>query len=109
MKGSVIMGTVTKSIRVDEDFLKIVDDYNNLVKEMFGASPTVNGVLAHAMVKGLSDNMQIFRLLSSNAVKVSEIKPGEKWNKELSDKAAELVKRYEDYAVEEDIIESEGK
>lgn len=94
------MGTVTKTIRIDEDLLAIVEDYNKLVKEMFGASPTVNGVLANAVVHGLEDNLQFFRVLNSNMM--VSIKPGEgqKMNDEIKEKAKALVEKYEVFVAE---------
>lgn len=96
------MGTVTKSIRIDEKFLGIIDEYNKLVKEMFGVAPTVNSVLSNTIVKGFNDNLQAFRMIASNMITSIEPGPGEKFNDELRQKCVELIGKYEMYELEFD-------
>lgn len=94
------MGTVTKTIRIDEEFLSIIEDYNKLVKEMFGVAPTVSGVLTNTVVKGFEDNLQFFKILNSSMFVSAEPGPGEKLTDELKEKAKALVEKYEQYEIE---------
>lgn len=92
------MGTVTKTIRIDEKFIDIITEYNKLVKDMMNVAPTVNNVLTTAVVDGFTENLQIFRMLAH----ATEIKcgPDEKWNEELKKRGLALVDKYEQYAFE---------
>lgn len=98
MKGRVILGTVTKTLRVDEEFVNIVNDYVKLVKEVFGFDITANSVLAGSLVTGFGNYLNSFKLLISPSVKLTASYPGEKLpNQEQIDKIKLFVERCEDY------------
>lgn len=92
------MTTVTKTIRIDERFIDIINEYNKLVKDMMNVAPTVNNVLTTAVVDGFTENLQIFRMLA-NATEV-KCGNGEKWNEEIKQRGLSLVEKYEQYQFE---------
>lgn len=94
----MFVGTITKTIRIDEEFINIIDEYNRLVKDMMNISPTVNSLLSTAVVDGFTENLQIFRMLAT-ATDV-QCGNGEKWNEEIKQRGLALVDKYEQYAFE---------
>lgn len=90
------MGTVTKSLRIDEEFISIIETYNKILNEVFGCSPTINNVLASTVVEGFKENLQVFRLCSSDNGHF-EAEPGEVFNDSIKEKMKELLYNYDSY------------
>ncbi|MGL5084335.1 MAG: hypothetical protein ACRC68_01210 [Clostridium sp.] len=57
------MATITRSIRFDENFLKLVEDYCVLLKDMLGVAPTVNSVLSDSLIVGFNNKLSMFRII----------------------------------------------
>ena len=87
------MSTVTKSVRVDERFLVIVEDYIKLSKDMMGVAPTVSSVLSSTLVEGFQENLRVYRmLLAANMITVDD---GQNWNDDIKARAENLIERWE--------------
>jgi len=59
------MGKVVKSIRIDEEMLKIIERYKKEMKRMFGISVSTGNILSTAVVIGFEENLKIIKLMMS--------------------------------------------
>lgn len=93
------MATVTKSLRIDERMLKIINDYNNIIKLMFNSAPTQTDVLTNCIVKGFEDNLSILRFISISTP-LDETASKVLNNVDFKEKCSELIKAYDNYVAE---------
>ena len=92
------MATVTKTVRIDEEFLSIIEDYNKISKEIFGVCPTVSNILSGTIVKGFADNLQVFRVLQTATFPNQA--DAQKINDELKAKMMSVVERFAQYEID---------
>lgn len=92
------MGTVTKTIRLDEDFLALIDDYTSLVKELFGVAPTVNNILTGCIINGFDSSLVPLKIIQNATITEEQFKS--KVTEEYKNRCAELVRKYDQYSCE---------
>ena len=92
------MGTVTKTLRLDIDFVNIIDDYVKLVKEIFGFDVTANSVIAGSLVNGFGSYLSSFRIFTMSSLNITPSYPGEKLPSKFQiDKIKLFLERCENY------------
>lgn len=98
--------TVTKTMRVDKEFVVLVDDYVKLVKDVFGMDVTVNSVLAGSLVTGFGTYLTSFKMISLNNVTFPE---GNPFTKEQISKVKLYLNRASNYLDATQFDESDSK
>lgn len=91
------MKTTVKTVRFDNQFLEIVEDFKRIQKEAFGIDISVNSLLAGSAVHGLDNYLGLFRMIDSGV-----LKPTDKESKKLVEKvkksgALDFLQKYEQY------------
>lgn len=66
------MGTITKTIRIDESLMEVLDLYKKGTRKMFKVDCNLNSVLEGAIVRGLEHYFQTFKLINLNLVKFQD-------------------------------------
>lgn len=96
------MGTVIKSVRVDERMLDIIERYKKEMKKMLGIKVSTSGILSDSVVYGFQENLKFIRLLTSKGTVINE--PNEF---EITEEMLQLIQDYEEllmmYLIGEDV------
>lgn len=87
------MGTVTKTVRIDEEMIKILDLYKKAFKKTWKAEINVNAILEHCIIKGFEDYLQLYRGMKNGFIKDAKNDDGTPFV--LPEEMLEVLERYE--------------
>ena len=87
------MSTVTKTLRIEKEFVVIINDYVKLVKEVFGFEISANSVIAGSLVTGFGTYLNTFKIITFPTAKF----PDKNFSDEQLTKIKAFLVRSEDY------------
>jgi len=85
------MATITKTVRIEQEMIDIINTYRKLFKKTTGVDISVNQVLSGCIVKGFKDYLEFFKMASIREIKIE----GEIIT--IPDEAKDLLNKYESY------------
>ena len=92
------MGTVTKTLRIDKEFVVIINDYVKLTKDVFGFEISANSVIAGSLVTGFGTYLNTFKMFANFSSTIKPSYAGEKLpTKEQIDQIKLFLVRCEEY------------
>jgi hypothetical protein len=90
------MGTISKSVRIDDKFLPLVEEYVSLMKGVYGNAPSVNSVLNSSMIFGFDQILTPLRILANGSFKADE-EFTNKFNSKYKVRCQELIEKFRNY------------
>lgn len=90
------MGTISKSVRIDDNFYPLVEEYVSLMKGIYGNAPTVNSVLNSSMILGFERILTPLSILANGSFKADE-EFTNKFNSKYKVRCQELIEKFRNY------------
>lgn len=90
------MGTISKSVRIDDKFFPLVEEYVSLMKGIYGNAPSVNSVLNSSMILGFEQILTPLSILNNGSFKADEDFIN-KFNSKYKFRCQELIKKFRNY------------
>lgn len=90
------MGTISKSVRIDDKFFPLVEEYVSLMKGIYGNAPSVNSVLNSSMILGFEQILTPLSILNNGSFKADE-EFTNKFNSKYKVRCKELIEKFRNY------------